>query len=227
MNYAPILDSAGTKLKQSRTGSSMPHLGALWESDIWVPNESQLLNSDAELSRDSRKIHLFPSLIECQSSEHEVMREFGLMVFKRGRKDAEILWREKSTVASPAVVGSFGKKLESGQFKSYLDVVEDFKTCSDRFTAINLANALIANGVTFDSALNVNVVEWGATSEYCAGKRRHPIISVLSPYCSRKMTECFGEAFADLVLNELRSVRESTMASEFRTVLEEIAALAR
>ncbi len=53
------------------------------------------------------------------------------------------------------------------------------------------------------------------------------MVSILSAYCSSKVYNCFGETFADAVVNELRSVRENSVATDFKRLVAEVAELAR
>jgi len=228
IDYSGQLSSAGERLTSSQLGVRLPHLGALWRSrELWVEHDDQLVNADAALSHDGRRINLYPSLTVCPTSQHELAREFGLYVLARGANEAKAVWENRATKAEPGVVSAFQLKLKSGTFASYRDIVEDFKTAVDRFTALNIANALIANRVPFADSAQIELVKWGPTCEYAEGRRRHPIDALLGAYCPARMTSCFGEAFADAVLNELRSVRESSTAAELRKLVEEVAELSR
>lgn len=228
MNYAPQLEATAERLTRSQLGTKFSHLRAIWNAgSTWVQHSTQLINADAELTRDGAKINLYPSLIGCQTYQHELVREFGLLVLNRGGKTAADLWAARATKAEPGAIAAFQHKLASTAFGTYRAIVDDFKTAVDRFVALNLANALIANHVPIKDAAKIDVSMWGATCEYATGRRLHPLDALLGAYCPARMTACFGETFADTVLNELRSVRESSTAAELRKLVESIVELAR
>lgn len=227
IDYSPLISAAGQRLRESQLGRQVSHLNALWCSEIWVPHETQLVGADAELSRDLTKVNVYPSVLNCPTGERELLREFGLLVFNRGGQRAKKLWEQKLVVPSRPAVDAFQFKLKSGNFQRYIDIVQDFKTASDRFVALNLANALIANHVPVKDSVEIDVTTWGPTCEYATGRRRHPMVSILSAYCDTRTYSCYGETFADATLNELRSVRESSVAADFRGLVVELAELAR
>jgi hypothetical protein len=227
-NFKTHLETTAERISRSQLGVKFPHLRAIFLADLtWVCHEDQLINADAELTRDGSKINLYPSLASCPTYQHELMREFGLLVLNRGGQAAADAWSARETQAEPGAVASFQNKLASAAFKTYREVVDDFKTAVDRFVALNLANALIANHVPIEDSVKLNVTEWGATREYAIGKRKHPLDALLGAYCPARMLACFGETFADAVLNELRSVRESSTAAELRKLVEGVVELAR
>lgn len=223
----PKIAQAREFLRQSQVGRKMSHLGALWDSGIWVEQDSQILDVSVEVSRDGKKINVYPGLLACTTPDKDAIREFGVMVFFRAGAKAKTLWEQKLTKPSAQAVEAFQLKLESGRFSSFREIVEDFKTAADRYVALNLANALISNHVPVADSSRINLKDWGPTSEYAAGKRRHKFACILSAYCPRKMLDCYGESFVDLVLNELRGVKEISVSQEFRSLLEDIADLAR
>jgi hypothetical protein len=97
----------------------------------------------------------------------------------------------------------------------------------DRLVALNITNALLANGVGYSSSNGVNIRTWGATEEYCNRKRFHSIIPLVSAYSTRDVLNCYGCAFGEMLVNKLLTVQESSTAAALEAIIRSIAELAK
>jgi len=100
---------------------------------------------------------------------------------------------------------------------SYRQAMRSLTTLMDRWVALNLYNALIANNVSYFSAKTVKLREWGPTSEYANRKRYHTVKCFLPAYAP-PCIDTFGGAFSNLVLGK-RMIRESTLAEAVRDIV--------
>jgi hypothetical protein len=105
--------------------------------------------------------------------------------------------------------------------------VETFNTAMDRLVCLNVSNALLANGVGFPSSQGIDIKVYGATSEYSCGKKYHSLIPFTSAYAPREVHNCYGCAFAEMIVNKMRSIRESSTAKALEALVREIAEAAK
>jgi len=82
-----------------------------------------------------------------------------------------------------------------------------------------VANALIANHVPYRDSEGVKIRMWGPTLEYATLKRYHTLAAVVPAYTPSEFCHCFGKLFAEYVLNDMKSVSESTVAQGLRELV--------
>jgi hypothetical protein len=91
----------------------------------------------------------------------------------------------------------------------------------DRYVALNIANALIANGVPYSQSQDLRLSEWGPTQEYCNRRRYHVLIPLVSAYASKDIFEDFGSAFADWTCG-MCGITESSVAEATHEIIREM-----
>lgn len=224
MSYQQHVEAARSRLDGCAALKDHSYLISLWSQSKLNVIDWQASASPAALSADGLSIHVYPSFgqLPPQSAVQLLLREFGLLVYYRAGRPRET-WETKPDLPEAGAINAFQAKLASGRFQSFKLLVDDFKTATDRYTALNIANALIANGVGIKSATNLDIKSWGATAEYAALKKPHRLDGLLAAYTPREMLDCYGEAFADMVLNESRSTLESSLRKGFQRVVLGIA----
>lgn len=200
------------------------HLMSLWNCVKFVEHKNQIVNSDAELSRDCQKINVYPSLARrvVTDSDRILIREFGRYIFGKSSTMMQRRWKEKMSLPSKAQITAFQEKLKSQKFKTYKALVEDFASPVDRLVAMNLANAFIRNSLPIADAHGSDVRTWGATTAYASQMRYHSLIPLVSAYCPRSIMDDFGEAFADGVISKFQNVRHSSIQGALRDLIGEI-----
>lgn len=189
----------------------------------WNKLDDQRVATDAEAARDgSRRIALYPSLLEKSSQVgcHALIREFGRLLYYPADDDLKRRWENKLCLPSAAQIDAVQRKL-TPDFQSYHDLVASFGTALDRYVALNLANALIAKGVPYAQARDVDLRKWGATQEYANGRRFHVLIPLVSAYSSREIFEDFGAALTDWVC-DTRGITESSVAEATHGIVRDI-----
>ena len=221
MSYEAAIESAKEALKSHNLGKS-PGVSGLWRQVEWEKHESQVVAMDTEVSRDSKTIHLFPSLLAKPQPEKAILRSFGGLVYRDLPAKARRMWTYKFALPTKDQVDSFQTKLKEG-FKTYQSLVESYCSPIDRLVAINLANALLVNNFPIAEAVNIDVRKTPSTEQYANLKRYHSLVPLISAYCSRAVYEDYPEAFAELLANDLDSVYESSVVKELERMIESIA----
>jgi hypothetical protein len=219
--YDVIINEAGALLKDGPITSA--HLLRAWQDVRWVKCADQKIAADAEVARDgSGRISLYPSLAQ-KSRKYAVyvlLREFGHLLYGKASDPVKRRWMYKLALPSSGQVDAVQGKLNP-TFTSYRDMVESFTTALDRYVALNIANALIANGVPYAQSQNVKLKEWGPTQEYCNRRRYHVLIPLVSAYASKEIFEDFGAAFADWVTG-MCGITESSVADATHEIIREM-----
>lgn len=224
--YDPLIQEAGAILK--RGPINPPHILRAWEDITWNKAEDQRINADVEIARDkSSRITIYPSLLR-KPRAHAcflLLREFGHILFKKASEQAQRRWTNKLGLPTSGQVMAVQRKLKPN-FKSYHELVESFTTAMDRYVAVNVANALIANGVPYAQSESINLQQWGPTQEYCNRRRYHVLIPLISAYASKEIFEDFGAAFADWVTG-MCGITESSVADATHEIIRDIIEAAR
>jgi hypothetical protein len=218
-----LLHEASEKLSASKLG--MAHVKKLFSKIEWQEMEQQISRCDAAMDRQGLPtINLYPRLKSMREEDaiHAILREFGNFLHFHASDRLKKIWKYKLSLPEAGQIESFQGKL-TGNFKDFAGLVESYNTAVDRLVAINLSNALIANGASFGSSHNTDVRNNGATEEYAARRRRHSLTPLLGAYCCREMYTDYGFAFAELVMNDLQNVSESSTQEAFRKLVVEIA----
>jgi len=194
-----------------------------WEGIIWSKTDDQRVATDAEVARDgSNRINLYPSLVgkPRKMAACILIREFGHLLYGKANETAKRRWNNKLGLPSSAQIDAVQAKL-TPNFKSYRDLVESFTTAMDRYVALNICNALIANGVPYSQSQNIQLKQWGPTQEYCNRRRYHVLIPLVSAYSSKEVFEDFGAAMADWVC-AMNGITESTVAEATHEIIREV-----
>lgn len=228
MDLKFVIKQAGDALRLSEL-YRFSHLVSMWNGIQFVEHKQMLVNTDAELSRDGRKINLYPVLLRRPASEanHALLREFGQMLFMKASPDLQKRWKKKMVLPSKAQIDAFQSKLHSKKFKCYKDLVEDFSCPCDRLVAVNLSNAFLANHQPIQDSYNTDIRKYGPTCLYSNLKRYHSAIPLVSAYAPRRIFEDFGEAFADLVVHKLRNVRHTSVQAVVKDLVFDLVAATR
>lgn len=219
--YDNLIEQAGALLKESPLKS--PHVLRAWHDVEWIKSEDQRVATDAEVARDGTpRINLYPSLMQKPSkmAVFAVIREFGHLLYAKAGEPTKRRWQHKLALPSTAQITAVQGKL-TPDFKSYHDLVGAFTTAMDRYVALNIANALIVNGVPYSQSQSINLKEWGPTQEYCNRRRYHVLIPMISAYASKEIYEDFGVALADWIC-AMDGITESSVAEATHDLLHEI-----
>ncbi len=223
-DYQQPIDRAGDLLKSSDLGR-MPHVLAAWHAIDWNKSDDQNAPADAQVSvTNPGSISLFPALLKKpeKAQNTAILREFGISVYAQGSEKAKNRWELKLCLPDRDQIEAFVGKLNSDDFETYRSIVESFKTALDRLVALNLANALLANHVPRAQAREVNVYQWGSTAEYANLKRFHSIKPLVFAYTQRETAGCPGQALAEMLVSDMRNVRESSVAAALKKVIVEL-----
>ncbi len=230
MHFTKLIDAAGEQLKSSELGR-MSHIISDWNAINWKPLELETGTDAQVVLSQPDTITLYPLLAKRSEPGQQaaLIREFGISVFNRHATDlARKTWEEKLCLPYADQIKSVQEKLKDPSLATYEAIVESFSTCMDRYVALNICNALMRpQYVPRESASNLSIYEWGSTLEYAACRKAHRIVPFVHAYGSRQLAECPGVALAELVLNNMKSIRESSVAKAFSQVIVETFSLCR
>jgi hypothetical protein len=230
--FKQIVNSASKLLLASPTGQK-PHIAALWNRVDFRVNEEKQTENDASVHPTDEAISLYPALLQKTPAQAQsiVLREFGKLILRMSGDHCQARWDKKLVLPGEKQIAAVQEKLGSEDFrkqnKTYRELVETFNTAMDRLVALNITNALLANGMPFPSSNGVKITEWGPTSQYCNFRKYHSIIPFTSAYAPREVHQDFGDAFAEMVINKMRAVREGSTARVLTGLIGEICDAAR
>ncbi len=231
-NPSPVTEAAASSfdaLIQEATAllkdgpCSAPHLLRAWSDMAWNKVEDQRVSTDAESARDgSSRITLYPSLLKKprKLAVYLILKEFGHILYAKASEQVKRRWIYKLGLPAQGQLTAVQGKL-TPQFQSYRDLVESFTTAMDRYVALNIANALIANGVPYSQSQDIKLKDWGPTQEYCNRRRYHVLIPLVSAYASKELFEDFGTAFADWV-SGMCGITESSVAEATHEIIRDM-----
>lgn len=221
MNYQQLVKITGEALN-SRTTGKQAHVHRFWESMEFRGHKKQELATDAQLHVNGlATINLYPSVLARPGNraKESVLTEFGLYLYKQGGDEVKSIWENKLALPTAGQIFGVEQKLKDPalrqKFHTYRELVESFTTAVDRLVAANICDALLVNNVPYGDSIGVDIRTWGPSVEYCNRRRYHSIRPLTSLYAHREINDCFGRAFAGLVLIELGSVRESSTQAAF------------
>jgi len=221
-DYKPVIQSATNVLKAHDLGHQARVMN-VWNSLEWRTHDQQEIKATAELCADEDAIRLYPSLLTCPYAGRTVLSEFGLLLLRRAGDKFRDIWRNKLCLPEKGQIASFQKKLTDpelrAKFVSYKGIIDSYKAACDRYVALNLTNALHAHNIPFGDSQGVDIYSWGPTLEYANRKRYHSLVPLTSVYASREQNENFGASFADLLIEDLGSVREKSVAEQMRQLV--------
>lgn len=204
-------------------------LTSLWQSVEWKAQEHQLVAAPVELARNGAHINLYPSL-KCLGSEqtnHAIIKAFGQWLYYRMSPQAKKRWEQKLVYPTQSQVQAFQDRLAARKFSNFMALVVSFVAASDRLVALNLANAFIINRQPIVDCQGVDVFKWGYTEKYASTQVPHSILSIASAYCSKPVLDDFGDCFAEFVLKDGRSIKESSVSAAMRGLVEDLITLVR
>lgn len=233
MTRQQIIKSAGERLRASSYGKSTAVMSK-WMTTTWHTAASESLN-DAMLlpsNGDKTDVRLNSTLERLAPLKAQVcvLREFALAVLKSAGTKGKAVWEHKLGLPHDEQIDSFQNKIESEELrattKSYKQLVESYPRAVDRLVALNLANALIANHIPYADSRGVKIRSWGPTIEYTSGRRYHTIAAIAPVYTPIELCFCFGKLFAEAVLNDMKSVSESSVAAAWQELIELVVAKA-
>ena len=226
-NAKQVVKVAGERLMESDLGQ-MAHVRRLWQGMRWFEMDVNATQG-ADLTDDG--IILYPRRLHDEDAYDYVLRAFGLAVFLKLDDKERRHWHKKHSLPVKDQVDAFNGRINDvhahGTLRNYKDVVNTFDTAVDRLVAINLSNALQANGVPFSQSMGVNVYTYGPTQEYANRRRFHSLTPLLSAYADQLFCSSYGAAMADLVLHDLNCVRESSTQGAVRGLITGLAERAR
>lgn len=231
-SFKDIIRSASKLLLAHQVGQQ-PHIKALWNKIDFQGIEQKQTENDALLSSTKTEISLYPALQDKAPAQADsiVLREFGRLVLRESGQHSQARWDKKLVLPGVKQIEAVQEKISSPDFRksngTYRELMESFSTAMDRLVSLNLTNALLANGITFAGSVGVVLAEWGPTSSYAARKKYHSIIPFTSAYAPAEVHRCYGCAFAEMIINKMRSVRESSTAKTLDALIRDIAEAAR
>jgi hypothetical protein len=225
--------SSASKLLLAHPVGQQPHISGLWNKVEFQVNEQAQTENDAIANPSKDAISLYPALqkLDGPQADTTLLREFGKIIFRKAGDRNRIRWEKKLVLPSEKQIAAVQEKLDSQDFRAqnttYRELVESFSTAMDRLVALNITNALLANGMPFSSSVGVKVKQWGPVSEYANGKKFHSIIPFTSAYAPRDVHADFGVAFAEMIINKMRAIREGSTARALTGLITEICEEAR
>ena len=162
-----------------------------------------------------------------------VLREFGKLILLRAGDNGRSIWEKKLDVPTTQDIELAAAKLSDpavrSKSRSYADVLERYPQQGhsvERLVYVNVANALLANNISFADSQGVSIKTWGPTAEYCARKKYHSLIPLVSAYSPPDIYADFGAALAALVVDNLKDVRDHSVAFALRGIIQRIVKMA-
>lgn len=230
--FKQIVKSASGLLLAHPVGQQ-PHVKHLWNSVEFQVNSERKTENDASAHPSKDLIALYPALLDKTPAQADsiVLREFGLLLLRKSGAHCQERWEKKLTLPKESQISAVQSRFQDAAIRAanntFRDVVETFNTAMDRLVCLNISNALLANGVGFPSSQGIDIKVWGPTAEYSSGKKYHSLIPFTSAYAPREVHNCYGCAFAEMIINKMRSVRESSTAKALEGLIREIAEQAK
>lgn len=228
MRFKSVIDEAGKLVKESELGRLNVVTGA-WNTVKWV--EVIFAQGLAAMhDRNPEVINLFGGFQRAGHKEQleAVVAAFGVSLITRyGTKNAHDRWEHKLTLPESHQIDAVQEKLKDEKIKSYRAIMESFERLMDRYVSLNLTNALQANGITRERALNLNLRQWGSTLEYANVRKFHSLKPYVTAYGPRDVAECPGTALAEKLVFTMGHVTESSLASAYGRLISEVFTLCR
>ena len=230
--FKQIVKSASGLLLAHPVGQEA-HVKNLWNKVEFQVNSERKTENDASLHPSKDLIALYPALLDKTPAQADsiVLREFGKLLLRKAGGHCQERWEKKLTLPKESQIAAVQGRLQDAAIRAanrtYREVVETFTTAMDRLVALNVSNALLANGVGYPSSQGIDIKVWGPTAEYSSGKKYHSIIPFTSAYAPREVHDCYGCAFAEMIINKMRSIRESSTAKALESLIREIAEQAK
>ena len=169
-------------------------------------------------------VHIYPVLIQKTSFDavKAILFELGDFLLSQSGEHTQALWEKRFVRARLDQVNLFQGKLSSGDYLTFQSIVQSIKRATDRLVAIHLSNGLLSNGQTAISSRNINVLQWGTTSEFATGQKPYSLIPLVSVYAPAGIYQHFNAAFADNILSNLSSVAETSVRSAYQSLIHKV-----
>lgn len=187
----------------------------------------------ASVNPDGNSIRLYPGLFEQPSPHLLVLTEFGRLILKKAGDKGASIWSKKLDIPRTEAIDLAASKLKDDAVRAlssrYVDVLGNYPDKGhsvDRLVFIHIANALLANNIAYADSVGVDIRTWGPTYEYCAGKKYHSLIPLVSAYAPSPVHNDFGVAVQHAVTSNLREVRDSSVAYALAEMIRRITKLA-
>lgn len=227
--FQQIVKQAGSHLLANDIGKQN-HIQNMWRSIEWQPFDKQVLDTEIELSMAKDPlIRLYPSLLADVKAAKAVLREFGLLVLARGGDRAEAIWEKKLIAPADEQIQQFANALKDeatrAKCHTYADLIQTYPQKGhsvDRLIGIHLANALLANNVSFGDSIGVDIYKWGPTAQFASGKKYFSLVPLTSAYCPGEIHRCFGCALAALITDNLKAVLDLSVANGLRVIIRNV-----
>ena len=203
----------------------------IWEIIEWHEYDNPDLG--VELNQNNRPIiRLYSGLCNNPNFAAEILHEFGLFILARSGKEGQAIWAKKFVLPTKEQIKQAQDKIKDvelrKQYKDYAELMVTYPNQGksvDRLVFINIINALMANGLTYADSMGLDLKVWGSTAEYCNRRKCHSLIPLSSAYAPAKIHRDYGYALAELLLNNLKSVRDKSVAEALRSIIVVIAKL--
>ena len=228
-SYRQIVREASQIFRGHKLGEH-PKAINLWNSVEWQEMSQPSGNLTAQLTTaETPHIQLFPPLLQQANGTAAILREFGLLLQRKGGDRARTIWERKLDLPTPEQIAMAKGKLQDPEIrttcKSYEQVKNTYApkgTAVDRLVFINVYNALLANNIPFRDSHGVDITTWGPTTEYANQKKYHSLVPLTSAYCPPDVHRCFGTAFAEYLSGDLRCCRDSSVAAAMKRIIENV-----
>lgn len=224
--HREIVQAAGKKIDEHEVGK-LAHLVDYWSKMQWIEHADQTLQTDAELSRTHEPfVNLYPSLQRAADPVRLVLIEFGIFLLHKGGQRAGAIWKNKLLAPTKEHIKTCATRLADPSIRQQLQTYEAFVQSYPekghavaRLVALHLCNALKHHNIAFPDSIGVDIYTWGPTAEFANGQKYFSLTPLLSAYAPRRINDCFGCAFADLVLTNLSTVIESSVQYALKSVM--------
>ena len=228
--YKQIVIEVGKLIDQSELADL---LNSLWRKIEWVAHQNATGNNAALSAEGDTTIHLFPALMENDKAGELVLREFGKLILLRSGENGQAIWAKKLDVPTEediniaiSKLGDVGLRQKCTEFANVLDYYPERGHSVERLVYVNIVNALLANNLSYADSVNVDLREWGPTTEYCARRKYHSLIPLVSAYAPADVYQDFGAALSALVVDNLSQVRDKSVAYALRGIIQRVTKLA-
>jgi len=201
----------------SKSNLFTQHTNRVWDSIKWNECKTQLISSSVEAGSDLT-INLFP-LVKQGNNYGQIIKCFGYFVYNSLDEETKNNWKYKFDLPTKSQVDEFISKLTSGSFETYLKLVESSKSPITRLVHLNIANALIANGVSINDCVKVDVLKWPSTEAYANLTRNHSLIPIISAYTTRDVLDNYHTAFYELAVSKLGSVYHTEVREKLENII--------
>jgi hypothetical protein len=206
-----------------------PELRSLWKSVQWQEETDDSGDGVALTPAAEPIIRLYPNITKNPEAGGSVLREFGNFLLRRGGERAAAIWVNKLTIPEDEHISQFSTKLTDPQLRktcrTYEEVIQTYPQKGNsvpRLVAVHMANALIANNIPYADSVGVDIMTWGPTTEFANKKKYYSLVPLTSAYCPKDVHEHFGCAFSELIVGDLASVQDTTVAYALKAVIRNI-----